>query len=181
MSQKDAGCFPTANRPKEVVILMKNAHPWADQEISVNFVTDWWKWWGDLYPDESAGVWELHISWPLLSKAGANSMLIFLLLLAWLGQAMGKGRRALDGQESWKKAVEQVTWVLQNVKVFILQSREDGGTVEDDSTPKAAHALGSKSRKRGKSKGNHSVEPQPSKKKSDHLQGFHAGGNVIIT
>ncbi|KAF8222049.1 hypothetical protein L208DRAFT_1382029 [Tricholoma matsutake] len=118
-----------------------------------------------LYPDESMGEWELHISWPSLSKAGANSMLIFLLLLAWWGQAMGEGRCALDGQESWKKAVEQVTRALQNVKVFVLQSREDGGTMEDDSMPKAAHALGSKSRKRGKSKGNQSVEQQPSKKK----------------
>ncbi|KAF8238248.1 hypothetical protein L208DRAFT_1375273 [Tricholoma matsutake] len=66
--------------------------------------------------------------------------------LARLGQtAMGEGRHALDGQESWKKAVKQVMRALQNVKVFILQSREDGGTMEDESMPKAAHALGSKS------------------------------------
>jgi hypothetical protein len=146
MLQKDGGCFPTANHPKEVGIWMKNARPWTNQEISTNFVADWWKWWGSLYLGESAGEWELHISWPLLSKVGPNGMLIFVLLLAWWGHAMGKGGRALDGQESWKKAVKQVMCTLQNVKALVLQAGEGGDLMKDSLTPKATPTLGSKSR-----------------------------------
>jgi hypothetical protein len=111
--QKDGGQFGTAGRPKEVATWMKNAHLLTDQDIDRSFVGDWWKWWGGLYPDvEGGGGWEVF------DKAGMNSMLIFVLTLAWWGQAISEGGRVSEGPDCWGKAVRDVTQALIKVRAM---------------------------------------------------------------
>jgi hypothetical protein len=115
-SQKDGGRFGTAGRPKEVAAWMKNARPLTDQDIAASFVGDWWKWWGGLYSGVDAGG-----AWEVFEKAGANGMLIFVLTLAWWGQAIGEEGRVLEGSDCWGKAVCEVTQAL--VKVRAMRSQ----------------------------------------------------------
>ncbi|KAH7906572.1 hypothetical protein BJ138DRAFT_1117446 [Hygrophoropsis aurantiaca] len=102
----DRHYISTRHRPDEIALWQKKHRCDIGMFIlpsrRASFVTDWWRWWRRVYPNEGTRV----------IKPGPNGIILVVLSLAWLGRST----RNLDDNDvtksSWREAVLSVTQAL---------------------------------------------------------------------
>jgi hypothetical protein len=119
-------------RPAEIATFMKYGRKWegrqeletktvGPREMEGSFAHGWWRWWRSLQPqkrkESEDGVLTCvnNLSaeeWEMVAKThGRNGMLLVVGCLLWWGDAAA-ATQDTPLQLEWKKAVEDVTWVL---------------------------------------------------------------------
>jgi hypothetical protein len=104
-------------RPRAVAWWIQRARKGTPPITGVEeFAEQWHEWWRVLNPEWRVGdkgkmCWEGGSDWGVLKVSGVNGLLSVLMCLRWWKGALTAGA----GDSGWRDAVDDVTWVLQQL------------------------------------------------------------------
>ncbi|KAJ7025490.1 hypothetical protein C8F04DRAFT_1269103 [Mycena alexandri] len=148
--------MPTEGRPKAFLEWLIRGREWdrfgmvgsmpiGTQNEEGSWVAGWWAYWVSLQPAErvyTGGVLSRpqKVDWSGLAQLnGKNGLLQVMALLLWWGDYVGDGEDVFQYVD-WKRAVEEVTWVLRELETSGLISGEVVGLKRKRARTKAAKA-----------------------------------------